>query len=33
MEGKLEVRGRGGRRSKQLLVDLRETKRHWKLKE
>jgi len=33
MEGKLEVRGRRGRRSKQLLVDLRETERSWKLKE
>jgi hypothetical protein len=37
IEGKLEVRiemtGRRGRRRKQLLDDLKEKKRYWKLKE
>jgi hypothetical protein len=32
-EGKLEVTGRRGRRRKQLPDELRETKRHWTLKE
>jgi hypothetical protein len=33
-EGKLDVRkGRGGRRHKQLLNDLNEMRRYWKLKE
>jgi hypothetical protein len=37
MEGKIEERievtGRRGRRSKQLLDDLKERRRYWKLKE
>ena len=33
IEGKIEVTGRRGRRSKQLLVDLKETRRYGKLKE
>jgi len=31
--GKIEVTGRRGRRGKQLLDDLKEKRRHWKLKE
>jgi len=33
IEGKIEVTGRGGRRLKQLLDDLKETRRYRKLKE
>jgi hypothetical protein len=33
IEGRLEVTGRRGRLRKQLLDDLKETKRYWKLKE
>jgi hypothetical protein len=33
IEGKIEVMGRGGRRRKQLLDDLKETRRYRKLKE
>jgi hypothetical protein len=33
LEGKIEMRGRRGRRSRQLLDDLKEKKRYWKLKE
>jgi hypothetical protein len=33
MEGKIEVTGRRVRRRKQLLDDLKEKKRYWKLKE
>jgi hypothetical protein len=33
IEGRIEVRGRRGRRLEQLLDDLNETKRYWKLKE
>jgi hypothetical protein len=33
MEGRLEVTGRRGRRHKQLLDDLKETRGYWKLKE
>jgi hypothetical protein len=29
----IEVRGRRGRRGKQLVVDLKETSGYWKLKE
>jgi hypothetical protein len=32
IEGTIEVAGRGGRRSKQLLEDLKETRSYWKLK-
>jgi len=31
--GKIEVTGRRGRRCKQLLVDLKEKRRYWKLKQ
>jgi len=33
IEGRTEVKRRRGRRCKQLLVDLKETRRYWKLKE
>jgi hypothetical protein len=33
IEGKIEVRGRRGRRRKQLLIFIKETTRYWKLKE
>jgi hypothetical protein len=33
VEGRIEVAGRRGRRCKQLLNDLKETRRHWKMKE
>jgi hypothetical protein len=33
IEGRIEVRRRRGRRRKQLLYDLKETKGYWKLKE
>jgi hypothetical protein len=33
VEGRIEVMGRRGKRSKQLLDDLKEKRRHWKLKE
>jgi hypothetical protein len=33
LEGRIEVTGRGGRRRKQLLHDLQEKRRYWKLKE
>ena len=33
IEGRREVKGSRGRRCKQLLVDLKETRRYWKLKE
>jgi hypothetical protein len=33
LDGRIEVMGRRGRRRKQLLDDLKEKKRNWKLKE
>jgi hypothetical protein len=33
IEGKIEVQGRRGRRNKQVLDELKETKRYWKLNE
>jgi hypothetical protein len=33
LEGRIEMKGRRGRRRKQLLDDLKEMKRYWKLKE
>ena len=33
IEGRMEVAGRKGRRSKQLLDDLKEEKGYWKMKE
>jgi hypothetical protein len=33
LEGRIEVTGRRGRRRKQLLDDLKEMRRYWKLKE
>jgi hypothetical protein len=33
LEGRIEMTGRGGRRRKQLLDNLKETIRYWKLKE
>jgi hypothetical protein len=33
LEGRIAVMGRRGRRRKQLLDDLREKRRYWKLKE
>jgi hypothetical protein len=33
LEGRLEMTGRQGRRRKQLLDDLKEKRRYWKLKE
>jgi hypothetical protein len=32
LEGRIEMMGRRGRRSKQLLADLKEKRRYWKLK-
>jgi hypothetical protein len=33
LEGRIEMTGRQGRRRKQLLDDLKEKRRYWKLKE
>jgi hypothetical protein len=33
LEGRIEITGRRGRRLKQLLDDLKEKRRYWKLKE
>jgi hypothetical protein len=33
LEGRIDVTGRRGRRSKQLLDDLKEKRRYWNLKE
>jgi hypothetical protein len=33
LEGRIEIMGRRGRRCKQLLDDLKEKGRYWKLKE
>jgi hypothetical protein len=33
LEGRIEITGGRGRRCKQLLDDLREKRRYWKLKE
>jgi hypothetical protein len=33
LEGRIEMTGRRGRRRKQLLDDLKENRRYWKLKE
>jgi hypothetical protein len=33
LEGRVEMTARRGRRGKQLLDDLKEKKRYWKLKE
>jgi hypothetical protein len=33
LEGRIEMTGRRGRRCKQLLDDLKEKRRYWKLKE
>jgi hypothetical protein len=33
LEGRIEMTGRRGRRRKQLLVDLKEKRQYWKLKE
>jgi hypothetical protein len=33
IEGRIEITGRRGRRCKQLLDDLKEERRYWKLKE
>jgi hypothetical protein len=33
LEGRIEMIGRRGRRSKQLLDDLKKERRYWKLKE
>jgi hypothetical protein len=33
LEGRMEMTGRRGRRRKQLLDDLKERRRYWKLKE
>jgi hypothetical protein len=33
LEGRMEMTGRRGRRRKQLLNDLKEKRRYWKLKE
>jgi hypothetical protein len=33
LEGRIEMTGRRGRRGKQLLDDLKEKRRYWKLKE
>jgi hypothetical protein len=33
LEGRIEMTGRRGRRRKQLLDDLKEMRRYWKLKE
>jgi hypothetical protein len=33
LEGRIEITGRRGKRRKQLLDDLKEKRRYWKLKE
>jgi hypothetical protein len=33
LEGRIEMTGRQGRKRKQLLDDLKETRGYWKLKE
>jgi hypothetical protein len=33
LEGRIEMTGRRGRRRKQLLDDLKENRKYWKLKE
>jgi hypothetical protein len=33
LEGRIEITGRRGRRRKQLLYELKEKRRYWKLKE
>jgi hypothetical protein len=33
LEGRIEMKGRRGRRRKKLLDDLKEKSRYWKLKE
>jgi hypothetical protein len=33
LEGRIEMTGRRGRRRKELLDDLKEKRRYWKLKE
>jgi hypothetical protein len=33
LEGRIEMMGRRGRRRKQLLDDVKEKRRYWKLKE
>jgi hypothetical protein len=33
LQGRIEITGRRGRRRKQLLEDLKENRRYWKLKE
>jgi hypothetical protein len=33
LEGRIEMTGRRGRRRKQLLDDIKEKRRYWKLKE
>jgi hypothetical protein len=33
LEGRIEMKGRRGRRRKQILDDLKEKRRYWKLKE
>jgi hypothetical protein len=33
LEGRIEMKGRQGRRRKQLLDNLKEKRRYWKLKE
>ena len=33
IEGRVEVRGRRGERSKQLLYDLKEKRGHWKMRQ
>jgi hypothetical protein len=33
LEGRIEMTGRRGRRRKQLLDDLKDKRRYWKLKE
>jgi hypothetical protein len=33
LEGRIEMKRRGGRRRKQLLDDLKENRGYWKLKE
>jgi hypothetical protein len=33
LEGRIEMKGRRGRRSKQPLDDLKERRRYWRLKE
>jgi hypothetical protein len=33
LQGRIEITGRRGKRRKQLLDDLKEKRRHWKLKD